>query len=78
MTLICSIWQNEGTSRKKSLKEVINFSLVKNLKGDKQKTVDLFSKIQEIVKESEIAKKELQKSGIEIRKQLIKKYYQKK
>ncbi len=68
----------KALQEKKSLKEIINFSLAKNLKVDKQKTVDLFSKIQEIVKESGVTQKELQKSGLEIRKQLIKKYYQKK
>lgn len=61
-----------------SLKEVVNLSLAKNLKFDKQKTVDLLSKIQEIVKESGVTEEELQKSGREIRKQLVKKYYQEK
>ena len=45
---------------------------------NKQKTVDLLSKIQEIAKESGVTEEELQKSGREIRKQLVKKYYQKK
>jgi len=63
---------------KTSLKEVINFSLAKNLGVDKQKTVDLISKIQEIVADSKISKNELQKSGIDFRKQLVKKYYSKK
>jgi len=45
---------------------------------NKQKTVDLLSKIQEIVKKSGVTEEELQKSGQEIRKQLVKKYYQKK
>lgn len=63
---------------KTSLKEVINFSLAKNLGVDKQKTVDLFSKIQEIVASSKINEKELQKSGKDLRKQLVKKYYSKK
>lgn len=68
----------KALQEKKSLKEVINLSLAKNLKVSKQKTVNLLSKIQEIVKESGVTEKELQKSGQEIRKQLIKKYYQKK
>jgi len=68
----------KALQEKKSLKEVINLSLAKNLKVDKQKTVDLLSKIQEIVKESGATEEELQKSGQEIRKQLVKKYYQKK
>ena len=63
---------------KKSLKEIINLSLAKNLKVDKEKAVDLLSKIQEIVKESGVAEEELQKSGRQIRKQLVKKYYQEK
>ena len=68
----------KALQEKKSLKEVINLSLAKNLKVNKQKGVDLLSKIQEIVKESGVAEEELQKSGREIRKQLVKKYYQKK
>lgn len=44
----------------------------------KTKTIDLMSKIQEIVKESGVTEDELQKSGREIRKQLVNKYYQKK
>ena len=43
----------------------------------KTKTVDLMLKIQEIVKESGVTEEELQKSGREIRKQLVDKYYQK-
>lgn len=43
----------------------------------KTKTVDLLSKIQEIVKESGISEKELQKSGREIRKKLVEEYYKK-
>jgi hypothetical protein len=61
-----------------SLKEVFNFSLAKSLNADKQKTVNLFSKIQEIVEESSVKENELQKSGKDLRKQLVKKYYQKK
>lgn len=61
-----------------SLKEVINLSLAKNLKVDKQKNVDLLSKIQEIVKTSGVTEEELQKSGREIRKKLVNKYYQEK
>ena len=61
-----------------SLKEVFNFSLAKSLNPDKQKTVNLFSKIQEIVKESAIKEEDFQKSGKNLRKQLVKKYYQKK
>lgn len=68
----------KALQEKKSLKEVINFSLAKSLKINKQKTVDLLSKIQGIVKESGATEEELQKSGREIRKQLVKKYYQKK
>ena len=60
------------------MKEIINLSLAKNLKVDKEKAVDLLSKIQEIVKESGVAEEELQKSGRQIRKQLVKKYYQEK
>lgn len=63
---------------KTSLKEVINFSLAKNLGVDKQKTVDLISKIQEIVVTSKMNEKELQKSGKDLRKQLVKRYYSKK
>ncbi len=63
---------------KTSLKEVINFSLAKNLGVDKQKTVDLISKIQEIVVSSKVDEKELQKSGKDLRKQLVKKYYSEK
>ncbi|MDP4011526.1 MAG: AbrB/MazE/SpoVT family DNA-binding domain-containing protein [Candidatus Roizmanbacteria bacterium] len=44
----------------------------------KSRTVDLLSKIQEIVKESNIPEKELQKSGQTIRRQLVKAYYQEK
>lgn len=62
----------------KSLKDIINISLAKNLKASKEKTVDLLSKIQEIVKDSAVAKEELQKSGREIRKRLVNKYYQEK
>jgi len=68
----------KALQEKTSLKDVVNISLAKNLKVDKQKTVDLLSKIQEIVKESRVTEGELQKSGQEIRKQLVKKYYQKK
>lgn len=68
----------KALQEKKSLKEVINFSLAKSLKVDKEKTVDLLSKIQEIVKESGVTEGELQKSGRKIRKQLVKKYYQEK
>lgn len=60
---------------KKSLKEIVNLSLAKNLGVDTTKTVDLLSKIQMIVKESKIAEKELQKSANKLRKQLVKKYY---
>lgn len=63
---------------KTSLKELINFSLAKNLGVNKQKTVDLISKIQEIVTSSKISEKELQKSGKDLRKQLVKKYYSQK
>lgn len=63
---------------KTSLREVINFSLAKNLGVDKQKTVDLISKIQEIVATSKMDEKELQRSGKDLRKQLVKKYYSKK
>lgn len=62
----------------KSLKDIINSSLAKNLKVSKQKTVDLLSKIQEIVKESGVTEEELQKSGREIRQRLVNKYYQEK
>ena len=65
----------EAVQEKKSLKEVINLCLAKNLKANKQKALDLFSKIQEIVKESGVTEEELQKSGREIRKRLVKKYY---
>ena len=68
----------KALQEKTSLKDVVNISLAKNLKVDKQKTIDLLSKIQEIVKESRVTEGELQKSGQEIRKQLVKKYYQKK
>ncbi len=68
----------KALQEKKSFREVINLSLAKNLGVSKQKTVDLLSKIQEIVKESGVTEEELQKSGQEIRKQLVKKYYQKK
>lgn len=62
----------------KSLKDIINISLAKNLKVSKQKTVDLLSKIQEIVKESGVTEEELQKSGREIRQRLVNTYYQEK
>lgn len=68
----------KALQERKSLKEIINLSLAKNLMINKQKTVDLLSKIQEIVKESGVTEEELQKSGQEIREQLVKKYYQKK
>jgi len=68
----------EALQEKKSLKEIINLCLAKNLKANKQKTVDLFSKIQDIVRESGVTEDELQKSGREIRKQLINRYYQEK
>ncbi|PIY68974.1 hypothetical protein COY90_03110 [Candidatus Roizmanbacteria bacterium CG_4_10_14_0_8_um_filter_39_9] len=68
----------KALEEKKSLKEIINLSLAKNLDSNKQKTLNLFSKIQEIVKESGVTEGELQKSGREIRKRLVKKYYQKK
>jgi len=68
----------EALQEKKSLKEIINLCLAKNLKANNQKTVDLFSKIQTIVAESGVSEAELQKSGREIRKQLVNKYYQKK
>lgn len=68
----------KALQEKKSLKEIVNLSLAKNLNVNKQRTVDLLSKIQEIVKESGVTEEELQKSGQEIRKQLVKKYYQKK
>ena len=41
----------------------------------KTKTVDLLSKIQQVVKESNISEKELQKSGRNLRKKLVKQYY---
>lgn len=68
----------EALQEKKSLKEIINLCLAKNLKANNQKTVDLFSKIQEIVAESGVSEAELQKSGREIRKQLANKYYKNK
>lgn len=68
----------KALQEKKSLKEIINLSLAKNLRVNKEKTVDLLSKIQEIVKESKVTEEELQRSGREIRKQLVKKYYQEK
>lgn len=68
----------KALQEKKSLKEIINLSLAKSLRNDKIKSVDLLSKIQEIVKKSRVSEKELQKSGREIRKKLIKKYYQEK
>lgn len=68
----------KALQEKKSLKEIINFSLAKNLKVNKQKTVDLLSKIQEIVEKTSVTENKLQKSGQAIRKQLIKKYYQEK
>lgn len=40
----------------------------------KTKTVDLLSKIQQIVKDSNISEKELQESGSSIRKKLVKRY----
>ena len=70
--------KNGGSSRKKSLKEIINLCLAKNLKANKQKTLDLFSKIQEIVAESGVSEVELQKSGRKIWKQLVNRYYQEK
>lgn len=66
----------EALQEKKSLKEIINLCLAKNLKANNQKTVDLFSKIQEIVRGSSVSEVELQKSGREIRKRLVNKYYQ--
>ena len=68
----------EALQEKKSLKEIINLCLAKNLKANQQKTVDLFSKIQSIVAESGVSEGELQKSGQEIRKKLTNKYYQEK
>ena len=68
----------EALQEKKSLKEIINLCLAKNLKANKQKTLDLFSKIQEIVAESGVSEVELQKSGRKIRKQLVNRYYQEK
>lgn len=68
----------KALEEKKSLKEIINLSLAKNLDTNKQKTLNLFSKIQEIVKESRVTEEELQKTGREIRKRLVTKYYQEK
>lgn len=68
----------EALQEKKSLKEIINLCLAKNLKANQQKTVDLFSKIQEIVAVSSVSEEELQKSGRKIRKQLVNKYYKEK
>jgi len=65
----------KALQEKTSLKEVINISLAKSLSNNKIRSVDLLSKIQEIVKESGVSEKELQKSGQKIRKQLVKKYY---
>lgn len=40
----------------------------------KTKTIDLLSKIQEVVKESNISEKEIQESGRSIRKKLVQQY----
>lgn len=63
-------------AKMEALQEIINLCLAKNLKANNQKTVDLFSKIQEIVRGSSVSEVELQKSGREIRKRLVNKYYQ--
>ena len=42
----------------------------------KTKTVDLLSKIQEVLQKSNISEKEFQKSGREIRRKLIKEYFE--
>lgn len=67
----------EALQEKKSLKEIINLCLAKNLKANQQKTVDLFSKIQSIVAGSGVSEAELQQSGKKIRKQLADTYYRK-
>jgi len=45
-----------------------------NIEPIRVKTVDLLSKIQQIVKNSSVSKKELQKSASEIRKKLVRQY----
>ncbi|PJC32391.1 hypothetical protein CO051_03335 [Candidatus Roizmanbacteria bacterium CG_4_9_14_0_2_um_filter_39_13] len=58
----------------KSLKYIINQSLSQLL--NQSQTVDLLASIQKIVEESGVTEDELQKSGRNIRKQLVKKHYQ--
>lgn len=65
----------KALQEKKSLKEIINQSLTETLGFPDTKTIDLLTKIQEIVQKNQLKKSTLQQSATKIRKQLVTELY---